>query len=168
MKTPFCDSCVKSAAPCGGCQKRIRAGELAQLDFEVAQILYKINEKHNISEASFVRALDLGRVVLIMTEGEVGLLIGRGGVVVSQISSALNKKVRIVQSSADVRKSISDIILPARLLGINTMWHGGQEVVKVRLSSHDFHQLPIEKDTLEKVIGGWMGKPATIEFEQVI
>lgn len=165
MKTPICELCVKSASLCPGCEKRMADGQISKLDFEVAQILYKINEKHNLSTASFVRALDLGRVVLIITEGDVGLLIGRGGSVVSQISAALNKKVRIVEYSGDVRKSISDIILPARLLGINNVWHNGREVLKLRLPKSDLRAVPVDLDTLELVIKGWVGKDVAISFE---
>ncbi len=147
------------------CQTKISEGALSQLDFEVAQILYKINETHNISEASFSRVLDLGKIALILTEGEVGLLIGRGGTVVGQISSSLNKKVRIVQQTGDVKKAISDIITPARLLGVNTVWHGGEEVVKVRLPKDDMRLLPVDAQTLENVICKWMGKKASIGFE---
>lgn len=165
MKTPICDLCVRSGTLCNGCQKKISEGTISRLDFEVAQILVKINENHNISEASFVRTVDLGKVVLIMTEGEVGLLIGRGGSVVSQISSALNRKVRIVEYTPDLHKSISDIILPARLLGINTVYHAGKEMLRVRLPKSDLRAVPIDIDSLERVIASWANKPVQISFE---
>jgi transcription antitermination factor NusA-like protein len=165
MKTPVCGTCVMTSSLCVACQKKMKEGSISKLDVEVAQILYKINERHNISDASFVKAVDLGRVVLITTDGNVGLLIGRGGSVVSQISAALNKQVRIVEHSADIRKSISDMITPAKLLGINTVWHDGREKLKIRLHNKDAHHLPIDAQTLEGVIKGWLGKEAIITFE---
>ncbi len=165
MKTPICDLCLKTGLLCPGCQKRLSEGTLSKLDVDVAQMLYKINDTHNISEASFVRALDLGRVVLIITEGDVGILIGRGGSVVGQISSALGKKVRIVEYSGDIRKSITDIIMPARLLGINTVWKAGREIFKVRISRSDAFALPVDSGSLEGVIKSWTGKEVAIAFE---
>ena len=45
-----------------------------------------------------------------------------------------------------MKKTIADIIMPARLLGINRVFHGGREVTKVRLSRHDLAHLPIRHD----------------------
>lgn len=168
MKTPLCDACRREgsvAAICPDCRSRIARGEITALDAEVSQILFRINETHNISAARFSRALDMGRVVLLLTDGEAGLLIGREGRVVSAISSALGRKVRIVESTGDVRKSISDILTPARLLGINSAWVAGRERLRVRISKSDERTLPVDADTVRKVIGGWMGKEVELLFE---
>ena len=165
MKTPVCDSDVKSGELCKDCSRRLAEGKITQLDFEVAQILCKINERYNITGASFEKALDLGRVVLILTKGEVGLLIGKQGKIVGEISSALGKKVRIAEAQGDVKKTIADIIMPARLLGINRVFHEGKEITKVRLSRHDAEHLPLDVPTLEKVLHHLLEDDAKVVFE---
>lgn len=165
MKTPVCDSDVRSGQLCEGCKSKLAAGKITELDFEVAQILYKINERYNITGATFYKALDLGRVVLILTDGEVGLLIGKQGKIVSELSSALGKKVRIAEAQGDLKKTIADIITPARLLGINNVFHEGKEITKVRLSRHDLAHLPFDIPTLEKVLTHLLEDTVKVVFE---
>jgi transcription antitermination factor NusA-like protein len=165
MKTPVCDSDLKDGELCDACRKRLAAGKITRLDFEVAQILYKINDRYNISNASFYKALDLGRVVLVLTRGEVGLLIGRQGKVVGELSSALGKKVRIAEVSGDVKKTIADIIMPARLLGINKVFHGGKEIMKVRIARADIVHLPLDITSLEKVLRSLLEDEVKVVFE---
>ncbi|MCX8197241.1 MAG: KH domain-containing protein [Candidatus Micrarchaeota archaeon] len=165
MKTPVCAQDVKNGQLCPSCSQKLQTGKISQLDFEVAQILYKINEKHNISNASFTKALDLGRVVLILTEGEVGLLIGKDGKVVGELSAALGKKVRIAQAQSDKKKTVADLIAPARLLGINKVFCQGKEYTKVRIAKKDFAKVPIDLQTLERVLPQLLEEEAKIVFE---
>jgi len=72
--------------------------------------------------------------VLILTRGDAGLLIGRDGKIVSELSSSLGRKVRIAEVKGDMKKSISDVIMPAKLLGVNQMFHDGKEITKVRIA----------------------------------
>ena len=165
MKTPVCDICIKSGQLCEQCSKKVADGRITLLDFEVAQILARINERINISNAEFYKALDLGRVVLVLTRGEVGLLIGKDGKVVSELSSALGRKVRIAEVRGDVKKSIADIIMPARLLGINSMYHEGREIVKVRIAKSDLAHLPLDLPTLEKALCALMEREVKLSVE---
>ncbi len=165
MKTPVCDQDVRNGELCAICREKLAAGKITQLDFEVAQILCKINERYNITAASFEKALDLGRVVLILTKGEAGLLIGKDGKIVGEISSALGKKVRIAEAQGDVKKTIADIITPARLLGINRVFHEGREITKVRLSRRELEQLPLDMPTLEKVLCRLLEDEVRVVFE---
>lgn len=165
MKTPVCELDVRSGELCSGCKAKLAEGKITQLDFEVAQMLARINERHNISNASFYKALDLGKVVLVLTRGEVGLLIGKQGKVVSELSASLGKKVRIAQTSGDTKKTISDIIMPARLLGVNKVFHEGREVCKVRIPRHDLVHLPIDINTLQTVLKSLLEDEVKLEFE---
>ncbi|MEM4554435.1 MAG: KH domain-containing protein [Candidatus Anstonellaceae archaeon] len=165
MKTPVCEQDAISGNLCSSCTKKLQAGKITQLDFEVAQILYKINERHNITNASFTKALDLGKVVLILTEGEVGLLIGKDGKVVGELSAALGKKVRIAEAQGNVKKTIADIISPVRLLGINRVFSQGREFTKVRLPKKDLPRLPIDLQTLERVLCQLLEEEVQLVFE---
>ena len=165
MNTPGCDSELKSGELCQSCRKKLEEGRNTQLDFDIAQILFKINDRYHIRNASFYQALDLGRVVLVLTHGEVGLLIGRQGKVVSEISSALGKKVRIAEASGDVKKTVADIIMPARLLGKNKVFHNGQEVMKVRIAQSDIALLPLDQKSLDIVLRSLLEDNVMVSFE---
>jgi transcription antitermination factor NusA-like protein len=166
IKTPLCSDCAWKTTLCPTCQQKLEGGHISSLDIEISKILYKINESYNISEASFERAVDFGNVTIIFTEGEVGFLIGRKGKVVSSISSALGKKVRIVQTGKDVKKSIEDMLAPAKLIGLNSFFSEGKEKVKVRISSKS-DKLAVGEDVLQAVISDWLKKDVQIVLEPV-
>ncbi len=165
MKTPIPDEEVRAGALSDETKKRMSEGKITELDFEIAQILYKINERYNISNASFYKALDLGRAVLVLTKGEAGLLIGKQGKIVAELSAALGKKVRIAEIKGDVKKSVSDVIMPARLLGINHAFHDGKEITKVRIAKADLQHLPIDIPTLEKALKSLMEEDVQLVLE---
>ncbi|VVB57754.1 NusA-like KH domain protein [Candidatus Anstonella stagnisolia] len=165
MKTPVCEEDIREGRLCSECEKKISKGDLSALDFEVARLLARINQRRNLTAASFTRCIDLGRMVVIFTEGEPGVLIGRNGTVVSELSHALGKRVRIAQSSSDARKTIADLLAPAKILGINTMYHEGVQNTKVRIEKGSIQSLPADLDTLGKAIKTVLKQDVTIVFE---
>ncbi|MEM4633663.1 MAG: hypothetical protein QW275_00745 [Candidatus Anstonellaceae archaeon] len=165
MKTPIPEEDIRSGQMGKETKKLIEEGKISELDFEVAQILYKINERYNISAASFYKALDIGSAVLILTKGEAGVLIGKDGKIVSEISSSLGKKVRIVETKGDLKKTIADIIIPAKLIGINRVYSSGTEIVKIRMPKHDLPKLPMDLPALEKALRALVGHEIKLELE---
>lgn len=165
MKTPICEEDIREGRLCARCEGKMEKGELGRLDFEVARILHRINQRKNITAASFTRCIDLGRMVVILTEGEPGVLIGRNGTVVSELSHALGKRVRIAQSSTDAKKTVEDLLAPARVLGINTAYQQGAEKTKVRIAKESIHSLPADVETLGKAIKTVLRQDVAIVFE---
>lgn len=165
MKTPICEDDIREGRLCSECEGKIKAGEISALDFEVARILHRINQRKNITAASFVRCVDLGRMVVILTEGEPGVLIGRNGTVVSELSHALGKRVRIAQTSKDAKKTVADLLAPASMLGINTVYRGGVQETKIRIAKDSMHSLPADVGTLGKAIKTVLKQDVEIVFE---
>lgn len=165
MRTPICKACAWSKSLCQTCQSKLEEGSISSLDVEVSKILYKINETHNITNAQLSKTLDFGRVVILLTEGEPGILIGKNGKVVSALSSALSRKVRVVRHSGDIKRSIADMVAPARLIGVNTCFSDGAETIKVRLNPQDTGKLYVDKKTLQAVIKSWVKKDVQLVFE---
>lgn len=165
MKIPICDICAKSGVICSGCEEKLRKGQLTEADVAASKLLYKLKEKYNLESADISKVLDLGRLILVLTKGDVGVLIGREGKVVSELSHAFGKKVRIAEMSGDVKKTISDIILPAKLLGINTVYKGGEKRFRVRFLRSEIKQIPVDINTLEKALNSIMDAKVQIAFE---
>jgi len=165
MKTPVCEVCAKTGELCSGCNDGIKKGRITELDAKISHMLYEINERHNISQASFVRALDLETTVLMLTDGEPGLLIGKGGKVVSEIASRLGRRVRIAQYKGDAKRTIEDLIVPVRMMGMNKVFHGGVEATKIRLQRKSMHSLPMDLRTFEKAASTLLNMQVTVVFE---
>lgn len=165
MKIPICDLCADSGVLCSGCEGKLKEGKLSPLDVDVSKLLMKLSDRFNLEGVDFYKAIDLDRVVLILTKGDVGVLIGKEGKVVSELSHALGKKVRIAEASGDMRKTISDIVMPAKLLGINVVYKNGKKVYKVRLLRSELRNLPVDLSTLEKALKSLMEDNVSIVFE---
>ncbi|MEM3399958.1 MAG: transcription elongation factor NusA [Candidatus Micrarchaeia archaeon] len=166
MKIPICELCAKTGVLCSGCENKLKAGKISELDVEVSKILTKLSDKFNLQNADVTKVVDLGRVVLILTKGDVGLLIGKDGKVVAELSNKLGKKVRIAEVSGDMRKTISDMVVPVKLVGINVLYKkDGEKVYKVRLLKSEIRQLPVDINTLEKALNSVMESTVAITFE---
>ena len=165
MITPICKSCAWAKTLCPQCSQALNSGAISALDVDVSRILYRINETHNISRASFVKSINFSNVVVILTDCEPGLLIGRRGVVVSAISHALNRRVRIVKKDSDVKRLISDLISPAKLIGINSIYSHGNEKYRIRIQRGQKDTLYLDEVTLQSVIKSWLKKDVELLIE---
>ena len=156
---------MKSNVLCSGCDDKLKKGKISEMDVKISRLLYKLKDKYNLQNAGFTKAIDLGRVVLVLTNKDVGLLIGREGQVVAEISQAVGKKVRIAEMSGDIKKTIADIVAPAKILGINKIYRKEGSLYKVRFSRREIKQLPVDINTLEKALKSLLGSEVMIVFE---
>jgi len=163
MRTPICKDCGWNDKLCLSCSKKLTDGQISPLDVEVARILYKINETQNISSAEFTKAYEIENVVIIESPNP-GLLIGKRGKVISLISLALQKKVRIIRHGGDIKSKIADFVSPLKLLGLNTAWSEGREIIKIRLEKSNT-PLYIQEQTLTKILKEWLKKDVQIYYE---
>ena len=103
--------------------------------------------------------------MLVFTDTEPGVLIGRGGKVVSALSAALGKRVRVIAESGDARRSLEDLISPVKISGINEVYHAGEAQLRIRIAKEDEGDLRVDVRKLEPLVGKWMGKPVEFVFE---
>ncbi len=165
MKTPVCEICAKTGEICKSCNRLITSGQITRLDAKISHALYQINEKRNISTAGFIRSVELEHLIVIFTDTDPGILIGKGGMVSKELTLALGKKIRIAFSSPDVKRSIEDVIAPVPLLGINKMYSSGGEYYKIRLPRGYERTLPLDAGSLQKLSSALLGMQATVVFE---
>ncbi|MDD5318179.1 MAG: KH domain-containing protein [Candidatus ainarchaeum sp.] len=165
MKTPICESCAKSGELCAACGGLLQEGRISELDVTVSRLLARLSAEHGLGDADFFRAIDLGKVVLVLTRGDPGLLIGREGKVVAEISAAVGKKVRIAEAGGDMRKTVSDIIFPARVSGVNAVYREGREEFKVRIPRGESHHLPMDAESLARALKAVFGSEVAVELE---
>ena len=79
MDLPICDVCLQSGILCKGCENKLKTGEISQMELDIAKILYNLGD----GQISFKKAIDMGNVVIIITnKDQVGKVIGKGGNVV--------------------------------------------------------------------------------------
>lgn len=165
MRLPICELCAKSGLLCPSCERQLSENRISALDVEMSKLIASMSDRYGLDAADFFKAVDTGRIILLLTKGDVGLLIGKQGCVVKNLTAELGKKVRIVEVSGDAHKTVSDIITPARLLGINTIFKPGGKGYRVRISRRDIERLPMDLETLNRALATLLEVETTVSFE---
>ncbi|MBS7288005.1 MAG: KH domain-containing protein [Candidatus Freyarchaeota archaeon] len=168
MKTPICTFCLKSGVLCPRCQEKVDKGEVSDLDIKVAKHLVELEERFSsLKDVKFVRAIKSDNlVVIVVGEGNIPNLIGPKGRVIKSLSDELGRKIRVIEESSSLKKTIEDIISPVNLLGVNTVWlPDGSNEKKVRIRQSESKKLPASTHVLEKIIYDLTGERVRFVFE---
>jgi transcription antitermination factor NusA-like protein len=167
MKAPICDICLKSGILCLGCEEKVKKGIITELDVKISKHLYELEQEHHIRDITFVKAVESkSLIVIIVGEGDIGNLIGKGGKTVKSLQRALKKKIRIIEDTDDVRKIIQDLLHPARILGMNILYlPSGEKTYKIRVPKEDERRIPTNVQSAEEIISKLTNLTIQISFE---
>ncbi|MEM3526088.1 MAG: hypothetical protein QXV37_01620, partial [Candidatus Jordarchaeaceae archaeon] len=147
--------CLKSGIYCSTCREKIEKGEVSSLDLEVAKHLLELESRFpNLKDAEFRGAIETDSLIIIVVgPGDISHFIGPKGKIVKVLSDLLKKKVRVIEGSSSVKKTIEDILSPVGVLGVNTIWlPDGTLEKKVRIRKSDSKRLPTSVANLEDIV----------------
>lgn len=130
----------------------------------MARALYKHKEELPSQETGFLKTIEFSKILLVFTDSPAAL-IGKGGKIVAALSKELGKKIKVVDVNAASKDKVSEILLPARLLGINEVFKKEGREYRVRLPREDANKLPMDLVSLNKVIETVLGAKTALAFE---
>ncbi|MBI4017966.1 MAG: hypothetical protein HY366_03405 [Candidatus Aenigmarchaeota archaeon] len=162
MQSPLCEICLKNEdILCAGCQRKLTAGMITHTEVELSRILWKLQERYkSIQAGGFAYAKDVGKTLLVVVpKGSAGKMIGKGGAIISELESALHKKVKIVEEGT-LEDVVKDIIGRSELIGINKVFGAEGERYRVRV-----RRAQLNKSEVEGIIRAVTGKKAEVVFE---
>jgi len=162
MKAPICEVCLKTdGILCPADEKKLEEGIITRM-------LYKLLGDADIEFKKAVEAGDL--VVLIVGEGDVPIVIGKGGKNIKYLTRELGKRVRVIEgrdikSTEDVKKLAIDLLYPAGVFGVNIVYRpDGEKYYKILVFSRDKNKLPEKAEVLESILTQITGVEAKIFF----
>jgi transcription antitermination factor NusA-like protein len=167
MKGPFCNFCLQTGILCGKCQSLIDSGELTNVDITVAIELNKLEQRYNeLKDITFFRAVEVGSLIVVLVgESDLPVILAHRGKIIKELEKNLRKKIRVLETSSSTGKMVEDLLAPAEIAGINTIWlPDGTKVKKVRVRGQH-GKLPASVDTLEDVVQKLTDEPIRIVFE---
>lgn len=134
---------------------------------DASRVLYEFSRKNlGLNTISFKRAVEAGDlVVLLVGQGEVKSVVGRGGKTIRELSKRMQKKVRATEEGADLRKLAQDILTPAHVRGVNVLYSGGKEMYRVRVPRNDSKRLPASVETVQNLLTALTNKSVELVFE---
>ncbi|WXG45576.1 MAG: hypothetical protein WED05_02585 [Candidatus Atabeyarchaeum deiterrae] len=168
MKTPICTIDIKSGFLCGRCQDKLEKGLITQLDIDMAKELLSLEDKNpSLKDVEFKRAVDTGQMVIVIVgQGNLPEALTSKGKVIKELEKRLSKKIRVIEENSNIRRTIEDMVTPAAVLGINTLWlPDGSLEKKVRLSANDSKKLPADIQVLEEAVKSLTRERIRIVFE---
>jgi len=168
MKAPICEVCLKSGILCPGCQQKLDNGEVSELDVKISRGLYKASLRtKEIRNITFEKSMVVDRLaILIVGKDDVPVLMAKGGKVLKSISNQIKMKVRVLGNLSDPRTVANDIIRPARLLGVNTVFAvDGSTKYKIRIAKEDQEKLPIKIEDVQSLVNQLTGQEVSVVFE---
>jgi transcription antitermination factor NusA-like protein len=153
---------------CPGCQEKVNKGEITELEAEISLRLYNLLDKYKMpQELTFHKAIETDdTVILVVGENQIGTIIGKGGKIVKSLQKELNKKIRVIENTDDIKKIAQDLIHPARIMGINILYlpDGGTKK-KLRIPVEDEKKLPIDTSIVEDIILRMTGESVNVVIE---
>jgi len=162
MKAPICSVCLKSDILCRRCSGVAGETGLSENDIKVARALFRLAGK-SADGAVFRKSVESGRsMVIICGPGDASKFVGRDGRIVRKLEKEFGKSVKIVEESGDMREFAQSLIYPVQVLGVNTLYRKGTEIVRViagsggtRISDGDFLEVmkAVYRKDIELVFG---------------
>ncbi|MBP1912252.1 KH domain-containing protein [Thermococcus stetteri] len=169
MKAPICEVCLKTdGILCPADEKKLQEGIISELDVKVARLLYKLLGDADIEFKKAVEAGDL--VVIVVGEGDVPVVIGKGGKNIKALIRELGKRVRVIEGMKaenpnELKKLASDLFYPAGVFGVNVVYKaGGKRDYKILVFGRDKKKLPEKPEVLESILSQITGKDVKISF----
>ncbi|WP_440059029.1 transcription elongation factor [Thermogladius sp. 4427co] len=165
MKYPLDRICVKSGVLCPNCQRKVDTGEVSASEIPIMRVLMELEDEiKELRRGVYVKSIDLGdEVVLILKDGWEKHELDK---IAKQISARLGKNVKIILEGEGFKKIVEQLIYPATVLGLNTVWlPDGSEQLIIRIPRRDRRYLRGRQEKYEKFIQSLTGKSIRFEYE---
>ena len=165
MKYPLDKICVKSGILCPTCQRKVDTGIVDKNEIPIMKALMELEDKlKELRRGEYIKSYDLNGLVIVLIrdhwEKEEIEKISK------ELSNALRRRTKVVIYTSDKKYLVEQILYPATLLGMNTLWlPDGTEQIIVRVSRRDQRFIGGRKRLLEKLLTDLLGKNVRIRFE---
>jgi len=165
MKLPICYFCARTKVLCPRDQERLERGEISELDVELSHELVMLKESKfsKLDKLEFLRAIKVDDYLFLIVRG----LNSLGSQLAAQVARELGKKgygrVRLIEEAHDVRRLVSQILYPTRVMGVDITWFpDGSSEYSVRVPRSDLKRMPYTRKDAEKILETMLGRRVRI------
>lgn len=165
MKTPICRACLSSETLCKVCQGKLNRNEIRKEEIEVARALHELSLIYpTLSKVEFNKAISKNNLIFIFVpEGSAGKFIGKEGMFIKELSKKLEKIVKVVEETTDIKELVKRALYPAKVLSFNVV-SDENEMYKIKVDKADTYKI-YNLGAFEKLFKEILGKEAKIYFE---
>ncbi|WP_126449768.1 transcription elongation factor NusA [Sulfodiicoccus acidiphilus] len=169
MKIPLDSVCVRSGLLCDRCQGLVDSGDVDSGEVEIMRVLLELEESQfrELKDSVYHRAIRIGHLLVLVVTSGPNMTQSRWVKVSKALQEKLKvKTVRIVEKVNDLKASASQLLSPARVLGVNTLWlPDGTVQYVVRVSKNERRYLPSGTLELERALSKLYSTTVKIRVE---
>lgn len=166
MQTPICEVCLKSEILCNACQDKLEKGITTEDEINVSKYLYRLSEKmKSIRDVKIVKIIDSEVLIIVTGRGSAAKLVGKSGSVVKKIAKRFKKSIRILEEVSNFKDFVEELIFPTQVNGINTLYRGNEEILRIRVPAVQKNHLLIKPESFSEIISSFYNRKAELVFE---
>jgi|UniRef100_A0A7J2U339 transcription antitermination factor NusA-like protein len=156
MKIPLDIICVRSGVLCPRCRRLVDSGIYTQREVEIMRYLLELEEQDTsfrfLKDATYVKSYETNSMILTVLEVSSDVPQSALAKLGRTLGAKMNTKVRVIRKS-DPKNMIVQVVAPARVQGVNSVWTPDGDVQHIiRISRYDARLLPAEVNELELLL----------------
>ena len=172
MRIPLDTLCVKTGVLCPRCQSIVRSGSVKEYEVDVMRELLDLEELPDfkfLKDMEYVRSIvSEGALVIILQDVRDNTPDPRSLNKLSWVlGERLKTKTRIITNTKDLKEVVKQLVFPARITSVNTIWlpDGTVEYV-VRIPKFEMRNLPFKRrEVIEDILTQITGNVVRIRAE---
>ena len=168
MKIPLDYVCIRSGLLCNRCQSLIDNGEVFDYEVQIIKILLELEETQfkELKDCIYHKAYKLDNLLILLVSSGQEMTQQKWIKIARILQEKLNMKVRVLEKTNNIKSSAVQLLSPARVLGVNTVWMpDGSVQYVIRVSRTERKLLPAEAQVLESALTKIHSTPVRIRVE---
>jgi len=127
----------------------------SEYEIKVMEALLDLEEGQfkELKDATYYKAIRSGNLLILLVESPPSIDSSKWIKIAKALQDKLRVKVRIVEKSSSIKNSAVQLLSPARVLGVNTVWlPDGSVQYVIRVAKNEKRLLPAGADELENAL----------------
>jgi len=123
VKLPVCNFDAKTGILCANCEARLKKGEISDADVRASKIMVVLaNGGSDFDRFTLKRASNVGGSFLLELEETNMIALRSNPDLRRKLEAAFGGQVWAVAAEGDDRRFLEDVLYPAKILTVNTVW----------------------------------------------
>ncbi|MGC9136104.1 transcription elongation factor NusA [Caldivirga sp.] len=168
MRIPFCEFCVKTRLFCSKCQSLLNSGQYEMYDVDVIDAILKLTDndqklKNMLSNVEYYKSYEIDDSYFVALKGIRRVPINVVRQLEDKLSEALNRRVKIIEYTADINELVTQVAYPARPTVVTTWLPDGTNETEVRIMRRDARRFRLRPSDMARLLSAITNKNVKVK-----